>query len=113
MDRRAFAKNTIARYRDEIVQVMTDLIRIPSENKPPLGYEKAVQEFIAVFLRRASLKVDLYQIDQVEGMLEHPDYWPGRDYTDRPNLCSTLKGKGDGRSLLLTGHSDRWSCSRP
>jgi acetylornithine deacetylase len=106
MDRRTFAGNTIARYRDEIVQLMTDLIRIPSENKPPLGYEKDVQEFMADFLRRAGLKVDLYQIDQVEGMLEHPDYWPGRDYTDRPNLCSTLKGKGGGRSLLLTGHSD-------
>lgn len=39
-------------------------------------------------------------------MLEHPDYWPGRDYTDRPNLYSVLPGKGKGRSLLLTGHCD-------
>lgn len=106
MNRRAFAKDTIARYRDEIVQVMTDLIRIPSENKPPIGYEKAAQEYIAGFLTRAGLKVDLYQIDEVEGLLEHPDFWPGRDYANRPNLCSTLGGKGAGRSLLLTGHAD-------
>ena len=106
MDRRAFAKDFAARYRDEMVQVMTDMIRIPSENMPPLGYEKDVQEYMADFLRRSGLSVDLYQPDQVEGFLEHPDYWPGRDYTDRPNLVSTLKGKGGGRSLLLTGHSD-------
>jgi acetylornithine deacetylase len=106
MDRRTFAKETVARYRDEIIQVMTDLVRIPSENKPPVGHEKAVQEYMADFLRRAGLSADLYQPDQVEGMLEHPDFWPGRDYTDRPNLCSTLPGKGDGRSLLLTGHAD-------
>ncbi len=106
MDRRAFAKDVVARYRDEIIQVMTDLIRIPSENQPPVGYERAVQEYIADFLGRAGLTVDLYQPDQVEGLLEHPDFWPGRDYTDRPNLCSTLEGTGGGRSLLLTGHSD-------
>ncbi len=106
MNRRAFAKDMVARYHDEIIQVMTDLIRIPSENKPPLGYERAVQEHMADFLRRAGLPVDLYQPDEVEGLREHPEFWPGRDYTNRPNLCSTLKGKGGGRSLLLTGHSD-------
>jgi acetylornithine deacetylase len=106
MDRRTFAREFVARYRDEMIQVMTDLIRIPSQNKPPIGYEKAVQEHMADFLRRAGLAVHLYQPDEVEGLLEHPDFWPGRDYTDRPNLCSTLRGKGGGRSLLLTGHSD-------
>jgi acetylornithine deacetylase len=106
MDPRVFARDTVARYHDEIIQVMTDLIRIPSENKPPLGYEKAVQEYMADYLKRAGLTVDLYQPDQVDGLVGHPDFWPGRDYTDRPNLSSMLKGKGGGRSLLLTGHSD-------
>jgi acetylornithine deacetylase len=106
MDHRAFAKQLIAGYRDEMIQVMTDLIRTPSQNQPPIGYEKAVQEYMAGFLGRAGLAAELYQPDQVKGLLEHPDYWPGRDYTDRPNLCSTLPGKGGGRSLLLTGHAD-------
>lgn len=106
MDRRAFARQIIASYRDEIVQVMTDMIRIPSQNQPPLGYEKAVQEYMATYLGRAGRPVDLYQPDEVPGLKEHPDFWSGRDYTDRPNLCSILKGKGGGRSLLLTGHAD-------
>ena len=106
MDKRTFAKETIARYRDEMVQIMTDMIRIPSQNQPPIGYERKVQEYMADFLSRAGLPADLYEPDQVEGMREHPDFWPGRNYTDRPNLYSTLPGKGGGRSLLLTGHSD-------
>jgi acetylornithine deacetylase len=113
MDRVAFAKQTVARYRDEIVQVMTDIIRIPSQNQPPIGYEKNVQEYMAAFLRRAGLAAELYQPDHVPGLVEHPDFWPGRDYANRPNLCSTLpsgspsgKGNGGGRSLLLTGHAD-------
>ena len=39
-------------------------------------------------------------------MVEHPAYWPGRDYHNRPNLHSRLPGRGGGRSLLLTGHID-------
>jgi acetylornithine deacetylase len=106
MDRRRFARETADRCRDEIIQVVQDMIRIPSQNKPPVGEELAVQEYQAEYLKRAGLPVDLYQPDQVPGMREHPDFWPGRDYTDRPNLCSTLKGRGGGRSLLLTGHAD-------
>ena len=39
-------------------------------------------------------------------MVEHPAYWPGRDYHNRPNLHSRLPGRGGGRSLLLSGHVD-------
>ena len=106
MDRRAFAQQTVASYREEIIRLMQELIRIPSQNKPPVGEEEAVQEHIAAYLRQAGLPAELYRLDQVPGMLKHPDFWPGRDYTLRPNLVSTLAGKGGGRSLLLTGHCD-------
>lgn len=106
MDRRELAKQIVARYQDEMVQVMQDILRIPSQNKPPLGEEKAVQEYMAAYLRRAGLPAELYRIDEVPGFLEHPDYWPGRQYAERPNLSCKLTGKGGGRSLLLTGHCD-------
>jgi len=48
----------------------------------------------------------VYDIDTVPGMTEHPDFWPGRNYRDRPNVSSLLDGKGGGSSLLLTGHMD-------
>ena len=33
-------------------------------------------------------------------------YWPGRDYTARPNVGARLPGAGGGRSLVLSGHVD-------
>lgn len=106
MSLRGFAQDTLRRYRDEIVEVMQNLVRIPSQNKPPTGEEQACQEFMAAYLAGHGLTADLYEPNQVPGLVEHPDYWPGRDYRNRPNLSTILKGRGGGRSLLLTGHCD-------
>ena len=106
MDPRTFAHELLAEYRDEIMQVVQDLIRMPSRNMPPGGEELACQEYLAGYLRRAGLAVDLYEPDQAPGLVEHPSYWPGRDYRNRPNLHSHLPGAGGGRSLLLSGHVD-------
>lgn len=99
-------EETVARYREEIIQVMQALVRIPSENTPPTGAELACQEYIAGYLRDLGLEIDVYTPDEVPELSTHPDYWPGRIYTNRPNVSTTLRGSGDGRSLLLTGHSD-------
>lgn len=106
MNPRAFAANLVAEYRDEIMQVVQDLIRLPSRNMPPGGEELACQEYLAGYLRRAGLAVDLYEPDQAPGLAEHPAFWPGREYRNRPNLHAHLPGGGGGRSLLLTGHID-------
>jgi acetylornithine deacetylase len=37
---------------------------------------------------------------------DHPRFWPGRDYTHRPNVIARRKGRGGGKSLLLSGHID-------
>jgi acetylornithine deacetylase len=79
---------------------------MPSQNLPPEGQELACQEYIAASLRHAGLPVDMYEPDQVPGLVEHPSFWPGRRYAGRPNVSSLLEGKGDGHSLLLTGHVD-------
>jgi len=106
MDKRALAHQIMLEYRDEIVRVIQDLVRKPSENMPPDGEELASQEYIANYLRQTGLPADMYQPDRVPGMVEHPDFWPGRNYDRRPNVSSELEGKGGGRSLLLTGHID-------
>ena len=106
MDKRVLAHETLLRYRDEIVQVIQDLVRTPSQNTPPDGAERACQEYVADYLRRTGLVIDMYEPDKVPGLVEHPAFWPGRHYTGRPNVSSMLEGKGGGRSLLLTGHMD-------
>ncbi len=106
MDNRAAAHDLTERYRDEIIRVVQDLVRMPSRNMPPVGEEGACQEYIANYLRRAGLPADVYELDSVPGMVEHPAFWPGRDYHGRPNVSSKTAGQGGGRSLLLTGHID-------
>jgi acetylornithine deacetylase len=111
MDVRAAAHEALNNYRDEILRVVQDLIRIPSRNMPPIGEEGPAQAYLAGYLNRAGHQVDLYEPDQVPGLVEHPSYWPGRSYRGRPNLHSCLPGTGGGtpgaaRSLLLTGHAD-------
>ena len=106
IDSRRLAREVVDHCRYEVMQVVTDVVRIPSQNKPPVGEERAVQEYLARLPGRAGLPADLYQPDLVPGLREHPEFWPGRDYSDRPNLSSQLKGRGGGRSLLLTGHGD-------
>ena len=76
------------------MQVVQDLIRMPSRNMPPGGEEGACQEYLARYLRRAGLPADLYEPDQVPGMVEHPAYWPGRTYHKRPNVSSRLRRPG-------------------
>lgn len=106
MEERSLAHNLALQYRDEIVEVMQALVRLPSRNMPPGGEELACQEYMANYLTKAGVPADMYEPDRVPGLTEHPSYWPGRNYRGRPNVSSRLKGKGGGRSLLLTGHVD-------
>ena len=92
--------------RARLIEIVRNLVRIPSENSPPLGNEKACQEYIATFLERLNWETELYELDEVKGLQENPLFWPGRDYSGRPNVSAHLRGSGQGRSLVLSGHVD-------
>ena len=89
-----------------LVEMTRELIRIPSENTPPRGSERACQMWLANRLEACGLTPDLYDLDEVPGLREHPLFRDGRDYSGRPNLGAARKGAGQGRSLLLSGHID-------
>jgi acetylornithine deacetylase len=61
---------------------------------------------VASHLERIGLQPDIYALDDVAGLKDHPAYWPGRDYTARPNVVARRPGRGGGRSLVLSGHVD-------
>lgn len=92
--------------RDWLVELCSKLIELPSENRPPHGLEKQVQLEFLKQLEALDFKAELYELDSVEGLRDHPAYWPGRDYTDRPNLWAGKSGSGGGKSLLFSGHAD-------
>ena len=103
----------VEEHRTDIVGLAQSLVRIPSENKPPHGNERECQMVIADLMRQLGCRVDTFRPDEVPGLLDHPAYWPGRDYTDRPNVVGVLgqfdpdQARPKGRkSLLFSGHAD-------
>ena len=107
------AENWIDANRDTILNSLADLVRIRTENIPPSGNEKPGQEYLynlaSGFI--PDHDVDLFLIDEVEGIRSHPLFFPTvdgkeRSYEDRPNLVVKLNGSGNGPSLLFSGHID-------
>ena len=90
----------------EVVQLLRELVRIPSETHPPGGDELAAQRHVAAVLEGMGLELDVFEPWSVEGIEEHPGWWPGLDFTDRPNVVGRARGAGEGRSLILNGHID-------
>jgi acetylornithine deacetylase len=96
----------VEEHRGRLLQIIRDLVRIPSENTPPIGSEGACQQYVAEFLRQQDIAPTVYELSEVPGLLEHPLYASGRNYERRPNVGARKKGKGGGRSLVLSGHID-------
>ena len=71
--------------QDAMIELASALIRIPSFKTE----ETPVARFLADFFRARGYRVDLQEIE------------PGRFQT-----IATLKGSGDGMSLMLNGHTD-------
>ncbi len=88
---------TIDAMRDEIVEICRNLVQRQSVNpKYPdsdfekyLGGEKACNEFLATELSGFGCKVDLFE-----------------KAPQRVNVVGTLRGVGEGRSLIMNGHID-------
>ena len=98
--------NYVEQHADRLVQILQDIVRIPSENTPPIGSEGECQKYIARFLSTLDCDPLAYTLDQVPRLKEHPLFIAGRDYANRPNIAARRKGIGNGRSLLLSGHID-------
>ena len=73
---------------DELVSLTQALIRIPSHVNYP-GREKEAASFLAKYCEEEGLTVRTKLIE-----------------SERANVIVTLKGSGDGRTLLLNGHLD-------
>ena len=87
--------------RDRLVEIIRDLVRIPSENTPPVGNEEACQQYVARYLKEQGLETELYYLRDVKGLREHPLFFGERDYSNRPNVGARRKGRGGGRSIRI------------
>jgi acetylornithine deacetylase len=99
--------------RDYILQTLSEFIQIKTDNIPPEGFEKPGQEYLynksVEFLSEDDL--DMFEVDDVKGIRKHPLFFSEIDgmervYKNRPNLVAKIKGSGNGRSLVFSGHTD-------
>jgi acetylornithine deacetylase len=86
---------------DGIVSAVRELVSIPSWN----GNETPAQTLMAQWMEAAGLEIDLWEIDKEE-LARHPAYHT-EIARERPlGLVGTLRGTGEGSSLILNGHVD-------
>ena len=89
--------------KDEVVEVLCDLIRLPSTR----GNEGPVARYL---LDRMADLVDVCEpVSIAENIVEDSDYsFPleGLTYKERPNVRLVKKGAGGGKSLLFNTHMD-------
>jgi len=114
-------REVIKRRRDDILEWLKSLLRFPSENRPPDGQEAEAQAFIREECEKLGLEMDTFRPDEVEGIERHPHWLAARNYPQgRVNVVARWRGKGEGKSLLLSGHvdvapfePDEWKVTRP
>lgn len=102
----ASVNQLIEERKEELFSLLCRLIRINSENFATHGNEKECAEFIAELCRELELETDLYSPLELPDFENHPDYMPGRNLANRPNVTARWKGKEDEDYLMLMGHSD-------
>lgn len=114
-------KLQINNRRDEILEWLKKLITFPSENRYPDGFEGEAQNFIESECRNCGFDVDVFLPTDIEGIEKHPYWLNGRNYNNnRKNVVAKWNSKGNGKSVLFSGHidvapfePDNWKTTRP
>ena len=93
---------TVDRYREEIIQTLSSLVRIPTL----IGHEGEGQKFMQNLFSNLGLKVITFEADY-EKVSQHKAFsHSGYDFKGRPNVIGILEGNPSARSLKLSGHID-------
>ena len=93
----------IITHRDEIVQTLADLVRIPSI----IGNEAPAQAFMRQHYEALGLQIDEFEPSR-EALGQHPAFVDsGISFAGRRNVVGVwAAAKKKGRSIILNGHTD-------
>lgn len=92
--------------KERLYEILSELIKINSENFGTYGNERAMAEYISTRLDALHVINDVYTPDSIPGMTEHHEYLPGRNTNTRPNITGISKGSDPRKTLMLTAHID-------
>jgi acetylornithine deacetylase/succinyl-diaminopimelate desuccinylase-like protein len=96
----------IDEHSDELDQLLSELIKIKSVNFDTHGDEEKCEELVMGQYRSLGLKAEKYYPTDVPGVLENPDYLPGRNADCRPNFSGTYNAPNSKKKVMLAAHTD-------
>ncbi len=100
-------KAEIRKRQDDIFNWLKQFIEFPSENRFPDGQEREAQIFIRKACEAEGWTVDHFSPEDIKGIEKHPSWLDGRNYNNgREDVVAVWKGRGKGKSILLSGHAD-------
>lgn len=95
-------KANIDKNKADYIKFLQSIIQEPTTT----GDERGAQTLVAKRLKEYGLEVDVWDPDYDE-LIKSKFFNPLRDnYEGSPNVVGVLKGKENGRSLILNGHID-------
>ncbi len=104
MSKKSKFLDAITERQEELYTLLSELVKIDSQNFGETGNEAAAAAFVAEKLRQTGLVPDVYSPVEVPGLTRSQDYWPGHHLENRFNV--TAVKKGGSRKLMLAAHSD-------
>lgn len=99
--------------KEELFGILSDLIKINSENFGKYGNEEECAHFIADYFKNLGYEPDVYSPLEIPGFEEHKDYYPGRHLKNRKNCNVVVKGTDSSRRLMLAAHFDTVEIGNP
>ncbi|MFB7140462.1 peptidase [Gottfriedia sp. NPDC056225] len=102
MDLKTKINEYITKNKSKAIELLQDLVR----EKSVSGNEASAQTIVTNYLQNLGLEIDKWEpsIDE----LNKSSYFISErsSFKNSPNIVATLKGTGNGRSIILNGHID-------
>ena len=95
-------RGAVQARREDAVSLLQELVRVPSVT----GEEGAVGAVVGHAFSERGLEVDTWEATREETEPYREHVGQQSNYENRPNVVGIRRGTGDGRSILLNGHTD-------
>lgn len=92
--------------KEELFELLCNLIKINSENFLNSGNEEECARYIHKLCTELDLESDLYSPMDIDNFSEHPDYVQGRALENRYNVVARMRGEEDKDELMIMSHLD-------
>ena len=98
--------NLIDSRKDELFELLSQLIKINSESFITHGNEEKCARYIYELCQEIGLESDIFSPMDIADFDKHPDYLPGRNLENRYNVVARYKGVENVDELMLMAHTD-------